>query len=40
MGVCFRCKRTGAKVCDGSCGLCSDCPGEKIREGVSDVEVD
>lgn len=39
MAVCFRCKRTGAKVCDGSCGLCSDCPGI-VSEEVADVAVD
>lgn len=27
--TCFTCKITGDKKCDGSCGLCFDCPGGK-----------
>jgi hypothetical protein len=28
--TCFRCRRTGEKMCEGSCGLgCPDCPDEQ-----------
>jgi hypothetical protein len=33
MSSCFRCNRTGAKVCDGSCGVCGkDCPGYEDKD--------
>jgi hypothetical protein len=40
---CFRCNETGAITCEGSCGLCLDCPGaverpkrKKIGSGLDD----
>jgi hypothetical protein len=37
--MCFRCKRTGEKKCDGHCGLCPEESEEANAISISKIEV-
>lgn len=36
MSTCFICRETGAKICDGHCGLCE---GDDLRRPLTDAQL-